>query len=878
MEPSVPSISFNSQIEYYNQHRDSKHLTAFYSNISCWGPNAKPTIFSKSVIQNDIHAIVEHHLIETSAIKSMYKKHNKICYINPATPTGRSESGTHGGEYIAINKWIDSKPIPKHILDIIVATTGECIRFAACILHLKKKSIILCAVYFWCSGASAANKTIVSQLTCLKNVYGLSLYVMGDFNMKADELVDTTWLTELCVSPFLPDIETTFKPKPNSLIDYCLLSYDIQHICSVEPFLGTPWAHYALVYSISLRPREYQVTVLHKPTPLPMELFQPIWDSLQIEQQTKFYQDALCTAQTKLHLQKVRTGVAILGSPSDVLLNDPKFSGSGYPQAAIAAGEVLAEATLTSEILVCNVVGITNISRYIGRSQYPRFHKCSAAQTCQPGRAFSDKCEELNLFHAISTLCKFVKNSAPDNRDYALQSKVPTFVQLCEQANQFLATIDTMCLFGEFFFIDLPSVQNGDTSYILDLGIVIDTITNKLIQKMLADKADGWDKHVHSELAKGGGKLFQYIKRGEQSPFGMDFYTYNGANSHPHNFLNQEAAIWSNLWSPPTVDQVELGKIFCVLWDHVRTNTTAVNITHDSFINTCSKYSSSGRGSDNTDPKTLASLPTIATIPICNAINGSLSAHVLPHQALLNLVALLLKPLGGTRPITLTPFTYRIICKHAFSVQHWEESTDTVHESAGKGKSALAAALIRNITAEVTVGCGGFVGALLNDFEKFYDHIDISTLILQGIKHNFPLEWLVILIVQHTAPRVLKAGTILSQPIGVTSSIVAGCRCSLALTKLYLLEGVDSLRALEPKNNIYKHCDDIPITTKGSDRGCLKGSASLQLNMPILPKDGAKFCHTSPILTLLSIMPLQGLVNNYINLDVTMARSPVQRI
>ena len=94
----------------------------------------------------------------------MYKKHNKICYINPATPTGRSESGTHGGEYIAISKWFESKPIPKYILKIIAEITGACLRFAACILCLKRKAIILCAVYFWCSGASAENKVIINQL------------------------------------------------------------------------------------------------------------------------------------------------------------------------------------------------------------------------------------------------------------------------------------------------------------------------------------------------------------------------------------------------------------------------------------------------------------------------------------------------------------------------------------------------------------------------------------------------------------------------------------------------------------------------------------------------------------------------------------------
>ena len=122
-----------------------------------------------------------------------------------------------------------------------------------------------------------------------------------------------------------------------------------------------------------------------------------------------------------------------------------------------------------------------------------------------------------------------------------------------------------MCLFEEFFDFDLTSIRNCDTNYILELTNVLNTIINKLVHKSLTDKQEGWVKHVHTELAKGGGKLFQYIKRGEASRFGVDFYTYQGVNSHPHNFLNQEATIWSNLWSPPTVDQTELRKIskFC---------------------------------------------------------------------------------------------------------------------------------------------------------------------------------------------------------------------------------------------------------------------------------------------------------------------------
>ena len=72
MKPSV--VSFNSQIEYINQHRGNRHFITFYNNMSVWGPNAIPTIFSKPIITHDIHAVVEHHLIDTSVIKSMYKK------------------------------------------------------------------------------------------------------------------------------------------------------------------------------------------------------------------------------------------------------------------------------------------------------------------------------------------------------------------------------------------------------------------------------------------------------------------------------------------------------------------------------------------------------------------------------------------------------------------------------------------------------------------------------------------------------------------------------------------------------------------------------------------------------------------------------------
>ena len=56
-----------------------------------------------------------------------------------------------------------------------------------------------------------------------------------------------------------------------------------------------------------------------------------------------------------------------------------------------------------------------------------------------------------------------------------------------------------------------------------------------------------------------------------------------------------------------------------------------------------------------------------------------------------------------------------------------------------KGGSAFDAALYRNVVAEIAYWLNQIVACALNDYHKFFDTIDISTLIIESIYTEYPL-------------------------------------------------------------------------------------------------------------------------------------------
>ena len=109
-------------------------------------------------------------------------------------------------------------------------------------------------------------------------------------------------------------------------------------------------------------------------------------------------------------------------------------------------------------------------------------------------------------------------------------------------------------------------------------------------------------------------------------------------------------------------------------------------------------------------------LPNVAKGPIADTIQSSIEQIAWPHQHLLSLNPLLGKPTGGHRTICITPAFYRIYNRSSDKVTDWEAANDRPYDKAGKGSSALHAALIRNLLAETFANVDEEVIGAFNDF------------------------------------------------------------------------------------------------------------------------------------------------------------------
>ena len=139
------------------------------------------------------------------------------------------------------------------------------------------------------------------------------------------------------------------------------------------------------------------------------------------------------------------------------------------------------------------------------------------------------------------------------------------------------------------------------------------------------------------------------------------------------------------------------------------------------------KYKKDTKGVDIWTPTDLRNLPDSALQGIVDAMDLSHTELAWAHQCLVSLNALLGKPNGGVRTVTKTPVTYRMDMRADKSVQDWENRNNSPYDKATKGSSALSAALIRNVRAEVAHYNDDVSAAVFNDYD--------FCLILSILKH-----------------------------------------------------------------------------------------------------------------------------------------------
>ncbi len=211
-------------------------------------------------------------------------------------------------------------------------------------------------------------------------------------------------------------------------------------------------------------------------------------------------------------------------------------------------------------------------------------------------------------------------------------------------------------------------------------------------------------------------------------------------------------------------------------------------------------------------------MPSCVKSNLAKCVENSQNAIAVPHQSLMNLNSLLGKPGNKCRTISKTPvLTYRMPLRADNEVRNWELENKQDYDKASVGSSALLAALKRNLSAEIAHWLGKEFATILNDFDKFFDTVDLKTLMTEAIHSGFPISQLAFALQQHLAPRVLQACKQSSTPVQIVKSILAGCKYSVAMTRVYLKRGMTKVVEKHKDANTELFVDDTSMHTPGND-------------------------------------------------------------
>ena len=166
-------------------------------------------------------------------------------------------------------------------------------------------------------------------------------------------------------------------------------------------------------------------------------------------------------------------------------------------------------------------------------------------------------------------------------------------------------------------------------------------------------------------------------------------------------------------------------------------------------------------------------------------------------------MAMLPKPDGGTRCVAKSLMQYRMWgCIRKPLRLRWEASEVEEWDLCRPGRSALDAAFERSLDCEVAVRTGQHCGAILWDFEKFFDTVPVDILLNNALAAGFPVIDLILGLSMHGGVRYLQAMGCLSAACKPFRSILAGCMLAISFTKALFKHPLGKLHTACQKDKV----------------------------------------------------------------------------
>ena len=113
---------------------------------------------------------------------------------------------------------------------------------------------------------------------------------------------------------------------------------------------------------------------------------------------------------------------------------------------------------------------------------------------------------------------------------------------------------------------------------------------------------------------------------------------------------------------------------------------------------------------------------------------------------------------GGTRCIAICSTFYRLfLAILGEEIREWDTQVAGAGDTALKGKSSLVETALRHLKVEAYNELNYSIAIVLWDVRKYFDSLDVPTLIDRATKADFPREQLVLVMIIHRACRVIRS-------------------------------------------------------------------------------------------------------------------------
>ena len=725
--------------------------------------------------------------------------------------------------------------------------------------HVRGMPFVLLVAYMDPSvGSHGSNTGKYEYLLSIVRALGVPWMIYADWNLTPEQMVDSGWLQWFKGKLRVPeDMSFTCTIRPRRMIDYLMVSEEMDPFVKVlRQEHSTPWKpHLGLRVTIDKAAADMLVLKAVRPRAFPCESVEIVVPPSKTELRTRrrkvgkqpefgqteqeiddfLRRPAKSFAKFKIDPDTWRGERARIAEACEVgeerapcEIRETIGFLAGRSEASELLGDSLANWSKAAECSFIRALYLEDSEAYRGRGAAVKYHKsrlfpppsklaeeavyrnasanwwrtlrarvqeaCAAAEKADseesPGRAATHL---RNLQEAISKhLARDVPDewNASDERTSVLRRSVK-------------------------FLVDEGTLEDID-----DLG-VLDSCTKKAISRAKRERAIAFGKFAREATKGSAVAAHRVLKNADAGGATSDFVAKKdgGFTTTVLESMEVRSEFWGGLWACSNGERrSNLVRTLSQLSGEVKAGDALPKPTVQELNEALSVISGrAGRGADAWTTGELAALPSEAKRELIDIIHQAESSGCVPWQWLQTWVPLIPKPGGGDRPISLLVMLYRVWMRIRLNLlREWCAQHAGSWDDAVPGKSASSAAYGRAVMNETAAALNIPCCNVFWDVDKFYDSIDLETLIVLAKQLHYPKQILCMGLLVYTGSRRLRVGKCYAKPLAPAKSMTAGCGQANLHAKILLHALMLRMRANWPTVAPSQFVDDIQQRGEGS--------------------------------------------------------------